>query len=626
MDSSFKSTPGWHHCVICKREWPPKRVDEYKKHMKCVHMFQNEKKRKRLSIPNDFDMEPKTKRRKFAFDLIKQLESKDTNIKRELIDDLSDIVGLGKPFDEKNKMLIEKKEEKQGLESSKLEIDILKSEIEKQTRLMKEMSNKFAEVNKSHEISQNEIQKISSFHDQISKNIVNIIMKFPKNSSLRKSLVGNLMVNIFDKKKFVDEFIVSAGLNDKYTYSIKAKDLDSLFEIKYPTKKKTKSKWTEGEIQAFTTILDDVMPYVSGRGFRIRQWTKEDTYREYATISERTYPNQRIMGYTAFWKRFKSLKQKVHFIKVVKHCPICNAMTKRDKGEETLTGEEEQLLESNSDHAQEIKDAYNHYKSIKEKIASEKLTDSCLIIQDYSQYNVSGAFYQSLILCIYSFDTNEDKLVSRFYHIFRHNEDARNNETNKNDKWFTYSAWVFFMENNTFGDFRKFYVYSDGASKHFKCRQVHLFWYSLLKKYPNKIVSFEYCYFKSNHSNNPSDTGSAHGKQQLKFWCIAHQRTPVENEFQVAEIIETRRNNKADVISVYSQVNDPCDIMRKFSGLRKTHRFVYNLQEKKITTYNRGFDEEKGVEFKQEIVLNDNEIDAGDEVIENIWDHQNLDD
>ena len=56
------------------------------------------------------------------------------------------------------------------------------------------------------------------------------------------------------------------------------------------------------------------------------------------------------------------------------------------------------------------------------------------------------------------------------------------------------------------------------------------------------------------------------------------------------------------------------------------HRFVYNLQEKKVTTYHRGFDEEKGIEFRQEVIFNDNEIDAGDDVIENIWDHQNLDD
>jgi len=76
-------------------------------------------------------------------------------------------------------------------------------------------------------------------------------------------------------------------------------------------------------------------------------------------------------------------KEKVHFLKVVKHCPICNAMEKRNElGEGELTEEEKNLITDNPDHEKEIRDAYAYYKQMKNKISQEKLTDTAVIVQD----------------------------------------------------------------------------------------------------------------------------------------------------------------------------------------------------------------------------------------------------
>ncbi len=88
-----------------------------------------------------------------------------------------------------------------------------------------------------------------------------------------------------------------------------------------------------------------------------------------------------------------------------------------------------------------------------------------------------------------------------------------------------------------------------------KYAEVTLFWFCLWKRFKNRIDHLEYAYLKSNHSNNPSDTGASHGKQQVKYYNVANKRNVPSDEFEVASVISTRKNHQADVISVYSQVN-----------------------------------------------------------------------
>ncbi len=56
-------------------------------------------------------------------------------------------------------------------------------------------------------------------------------------------------------------------------------DLDLIYEIKYSVNPKKRQFWTDEENSAFREILDEVMPFLSGREWRMREWTREDTWR-----------------------------------------------------------------------------------------------------------------------------------------------------------------------------------------------------------------------------------------------------------------------------------------------------------------------------------------------------------
>ncbi len=282
----------------------------------------------------------------------------------------------------------------------------------------------------------------------------------------------------------------------------------------------------------------------------------------------------------------------------------------------------------NPNHTQDIKDAYGYYFRIKKKLMTWKDPKKVLVVQDYSQYHAGGGFYQSPILCVYFYDPDSQTVKSKFYHIFRKNDNKKDNETNKNDKWFTMSAWNFLIKTSEiFKDRTDFYIISDGAGKHFKNRTMHLYWYCLWKRYrvdgngrPGKIRYLQYAYFKSNHGNNPSDTGSSHGKQQVKYWTIRNQRKTIKDESKLSEIIETRQNHDSDVIKVFSQTNDPDS--PAYDQMRKNHLFIYDIDGKKVSTYHKGFDHDNGLPPKEVMIFTDQQIEGMEELFDKIDEHQ----
>ena len=282
--------------------------------------------------------------------------------KVKLEEELERLREENKKKEEENK----KKEEKNKEENKKLEdeICVLRSLVERLARMLHGKEDE------------------EEFYKRLRDTVVEMIKKFPKNSPLRRSLIANLSKGI-DKKKFVELVLTPCGMSSSYFSKIGDEDDDILFQVKSSLYPQKRERWTKEEKAAFADILDDIMPFASGRDWRIRQWTKEDTHKEYEEIMKKRYPLLRRMCYTSFWDHFKMRKEKVHFLKVVKHCPICNAMEKRNElGEGELTEEEKNLITDNPDHEKEIRDAYAYYKQMKNKISQEKLTDTAVIVQD----------------------------------------------------------------------------------------------------------------------------------------------------------------------------------------------------------------------------------------------------
>ncbi len=565
------------------------------------------RKRKRVDIPNNFLDIPESKKRKVFESFVNKsgLDDADFDVKLEILQLFAEQMELPSP----NVVIVEKL--KKELDQFKEMESELRKKLIVQERLIFQMSSKIQSFMEAEEMMKGSLE----FYDQLSRNVVDIISKLPHNSPLRRSLVANLVQNVYDKRRFRLEILERAGLNPKYLYSVKIDDLESMFDIQYSVDPQEKKYWTQEEFQAFDEILDEILPYVSGRDWRMREWTWEDTWREYYTVFSDRYPCLRPMGYTT-WKKYIDLKkEKIHFVRQMKNCPICVAMDLQEKGE-PLTPHQLDLLRDNPNHRQDIKDAYNYYKGLKEQILATRDIESIVVVEDYSQYHFLGAFYQSLITATYRYNSGASRNVldCQFSHILRYNLEG--NETNKNDKWFTYSVWVYFMEHRVFGDVKKIFLVSDGCSKHFKSAEVHLFWFCLIKRYG---IIIEYVYLKSNHSNNPADTGASQGKNCLKYYLISH-KTGQGDEFTISGILDTKKNHKSDVIPVYFEVNGVT--VRPLDQMRKNHRFVYNIEEKTVTTYARGFDERDGIGPKQVFKYNDTEIQEMEQIIDKIVDHQ----
>ena len=368
------------------------------------------------------------------------------------------------------------------------------------------------------------------------------------------------------------------------------------------------------------------MPFLSGRDWRIRDLPKEDIWMKYVQQMTCRYPHLRFMGYTSFWKHFDNFGDSVHFLKVMKHCPICNAYEHQNNLEvdDVLTTAELKLIRDNPTHAEDIKAAYRFYQHTKAEVVATKSEDTLIIVQDFSQFHVGGAFYQLLIIVTYHYDPEKDMLVHKFHHFLRPGP-----KTNSNDKFFVWSVWTWMMENDFLtgpdGRFRKFLIFSDGCGKHHKSKECHCFWMSLKKKYDHKIDTLDYNYFKSNHANNVADLGSAQGKQTVKYYEIRHQRVPIEGVNELAAVLNMRRNHVATIVDVYYEEIFSL-VIRPFKAMRKNHRFVLDSSQNTVTTYFRSEDEAlDGKEPNEVFTYNNEELEGMEQIIDRIIEYQNND-
>ena len=167
--------------------------------------------------------------------------------------------------------------------------------------------------------------------EKLVENLNSLIMMLPKNSPIRKELLAQLYSNSIDKDWFISEIIMKSSLGKRYMESvIKEKSVTpEHLLIKYSIKT-TRERWTEETKTSFIDTLDIIMPYRSGREYRIRQKNYQDTYGDYVRYMGSNFPEVRQFSYTVFWEKIRKRGDKIRFYKRSSWCSICVLIHKGD--------------------------------------------------------------------------------------------------------------------------------------------------------------------------------------------------------------------------------------------------------------------------------------------------------
>ena len=141
----------------------------------------------------------------------------------------------------------------------------------------------------------------------------------------------------------------------------------------------------------------------------------------------------------------------------------------------------------------------------KKELETQKDPSRILILQDFSQLQLSNGFIQDLIFCIYKYSEQLESLDREYVHFLGRSHSENNTQ-------FVVDCWKELLMEPIFECVKDLHVFSDGGRKHFKNSTNLQFMYAL-KAYFDIEVS--YSFFESYHGFSICDTIASQAKRQL---------------------------------------------------------------------------------------------------------------
>jgi len=336
---------------------------------------------------------------------------------------------------------------------------------------------------------------------------------------------------------------------------------------------------------------------VSGRNWRVRTLSKRETWEEYRRQMLIRFRNVQYYGYSTFWLEVVKTKDNLRVQKIFKWCPTCvlidegkQSVALLEQGMERTAHEHwdnfnnenivQEVHRLENEHWNNVKNQYSYYRTVKDRILDEQDENSFVVLQDFSKLEPQqGDTSQDLIFAVYYYKQGDLVLSHKFFHYVA---------KEKNDKWFVFSAWREFIENNLFKDDQgilkqelKLFLFSDGGPKHFKLTD-NLVYMGVLMWILNLKV--EYNYFFAYHGMNPCDTAASQVKVLLEKWYSYPGHHRIGTMERLAEIVNGNSNNthepgllnhECKAIKVYSQVN--LHSSQQMKGIRGFHQIIYRI-------------------------------------------------
>jgi len=466
---------------------------------------------------------------------------------------------------------------------------------------------------RNHELKQNttldfmllesQKQKLKNL-EKLKENLTNLIIILPKNSPIRRELLQELYKNEIEKKWFVEQVIMSSGLGKRYIESLKNSNEKKHIFLKYSLDTKRKV-WSDDAQAAFKDILDSIMPYRSGRDWRIRKKNFQDTYGDYVLQMSTNYSTlfgqDQYYSYTVFWDKVRKTGDRIRKYVRTGWCQWCVWIDKGDRLMEAIAENDMSSIdfEYNDDwiqkyrelkafHVQAVHTQYKYYQEQKRLLLTNRNTHSFVVVQDFSKLDIEkGDSFQDQIFTVYYFDPNSpDKLSYKYIHYI---------DNTKNDKYFVFKSWEHLLESHSLfsriknaNEHFKIIIFSDGARKHYKQRFSVTYFAFLQSKYSQ--VDFMWNFFISNHGFNSCDSAASHAKRRLNWFIQSFDNEHLGSAERAAKCIthdtsidspdykwKGCKNHQAFALTglIYRPTTDPSNIPT-IGEIASNHQYVYS--------------------------------------------------
>jgi hypothetical protein len=393
------------------------------------------------------------------------------------------------------------------------------------------------------------------FDRQIVKNTRTLIKSLPPKSPYRRPILF-FLGQLVDRKQMMDYYDIS----ESNYYLIMKGDGSTLVEQRYAIDVK-RPRITEDQKEEIRRILDDILPFQSGRSYRCQEQTDDFIYQKYRENVKKGWPVSKS------YLIYKILtKERIHHSKTPIFCPLCE---KASKGN---------ITKRVQNHLDILPFQRKKYLEDKKQIADGD-TETILITQDFTQLDLESGFLQDLIICCYWYDSNSKDGLGREYKHFV------GEKGDKNDIKFVAGAWKQLLQEGWFDKPSKILIWSDGGPKHFKISANLKLFQSFQRDFPD--ILWEYHFFPPYHGCNVCDAVAAHAKKKLNE-DSRNFHEPINSSSKVVEKIGKLINHEATFALL---PKEPISSIT-FTNITKYFKFTAPTDENVIYAYDNSYSEE----------------------------------
>jgi len=211
--------------------------------------------------------------------------------------------------------------------------------------------------------------------------------------------------------------------------------------------------------------------------------------------------------------------------------------------------------------------ANSHQRKEFSKMREELDENSSLLVIDFTRWEVWGdkKAIVDLVACAYHKVIENDKKVEKIQYFDVISFDS------KNDSYLLFESLKLLFKEEFFIKYPVYYLWSDGAAKHFKNRKSQFIISNSKEFFGYNIIGWDF--YISNHAHNICDSHAKNFKQPLKNYMDKNQNR-IDSLKLVKELVE-KNNSNTKVLIIKDVRRDPFLEVTTFKKVRCFHSFRY---------------------------------------------------
>jgi hypothetical protein len=312
------------------------------------------------------------------------------------------------------------------------------------------------------------------------------------------------------------------------------------------------------------SIVDELLPVMSGRWWRCLSVTQELVYERYVKmVKERGSDDSSMeVSPTYFYKYLKTLY--IHHTDLRWFCPYCderNTLMKKKENNE-LTPEEVRKLMRLDEHERIHRERLQAFQ----QNLCELTEHTLLLAMDFTKHDHITHSFQNLVLCLHK--KNAGGIIEKDYRHYI------GELKEKNDVRFVIRVLMNLFFTGEFTNFDKLVIWSDGGRKHFKQSGLEYWLMKLQTAIQDKQPQFTivHNYFQSYHGHGICDVIAAHGKQEASQE-MNNTQTNIYTARELAAIIARRAGHSTYLVTqIY---RGGVITIPTFDGIASRYHFFY---------------------------------------------------